>query len=149
MYFVDRNDVEDRLQYIEKLNDIYQTNQSWTTSMEKLALERLVHGWIEAIVDTGNLLIDGYFMRDPGGYADIIDILEDERVMSKDIAAQIHHLIKQRSLIVRELTQIDHQKLFEDTKQSWGAVQAFPELVRSYMREETSANAFKNNPQQI
>ena len=37
---------------------------------------------IESIIDVGNTMIDGFIMRDPGGYEDIIDIMEDEKVIT-------------------------------------------------------------------
>ena len=31
-------------------------------------------------------MIDGFIMRDPGSYEDIIDIMEDERVITTEMA---------------------------------------------------------------
>ena len=47
----------------------------------KKALERIVHLLVECILDTGNDMIDGFIMRDPGSYDDIMDILVDEKVV--------------------------------------------------------------------
>ena len=52
---------------------------------EKLALERVNYLLIESIIDVGNSMIDGFIMRDPGSYEDIIDILVDEKVMERRI----------------------------------------------------------------
>ena len=35
---------------------------------------------MESMMDVGNLMIDGFIMRDPGSYEDIIDILVDEKL---------------------------------------------------------------------
>ena len=35
------------------------------------------------MMDVGNLMIDGFIMRDPGSYEDIIDILIDEKVITQ------------------------------------------------------------------
>ena len=56
---------------------------SWNTEIEKKALERIVHLLIENVLDVGNAMIDGFIMRDPGSYDDIIDILVDEKVVKK------------------------------------------------------------------
>ena len=49
--------------------------------------ERLVHVAIECLADIGNVLIDALLMRDPASYVDIIDVLRDEEVVSRDTAA--------------------------------------------------------------
>ena len=33
-------------------------------------------------------MIDGFIMRDPGGYEDIIDIMEDEKVITKEMSVR-------------------------------------------------------------
>ncbi|MCG6197821.1 DUF86 domain-containing protein, partial [Anoxybacillus sp. LAT_38] len=50
------------------------------------AMERALHLSIEAVIDVGNALIDGFIMRDPGSYSDIVEILRDERVISDEQA---------------------------------------------------------------
>lgn len=40
------------------------------------------------MLDVGNAVIDGFIMRDPGSYEDIIDILQDEKVISEEKAMQ-------------------------------------------------------------
>ncbi|TDQ40441.1 uncharacterized protein YutE (UPF0331/DUF86 family) [Aureibacillus halotolerans] len=143
MYFVDRTLIEEQLTYIERLNDIYRTQRSWVSDIDQLAFERMVQGWIEAVVDTGNLLIDGYFMRDPGSYEDIIAIMEDEQVVSKKESQQLLKLLEQRGHVVRQFYRIDSVTLQETVKASWEALQSFPEAVRSFMKQETSVHAFK------
>lgn len=68
------------MQFIEHLLKEYKELKV-DSYQEKLALERLVQLLIESIIDVGNMMIDGFIMRDPGSYEDIIDILEDEKVI--------------------------------------------------------------------
>ena len=49
----------------------------------QLALERMVQISIDSVLDVGNAMIDGFIMRDPGSYEDIIDILLDEKVITE------------------------------------------------------------------
>src|SRR5699024_12767863 len=80
MYFVDREKIEQILQYIDEL--LYEFHQhSFNSSLGKLGLERIVHMLIESTLDVGNMMIDVFIMRDPGSYEDIIDILVDEKVI--------------------------------------------------------------------
>ncbi|HLR71218.1 MAG TPA: HepT-like ribonuclease domain-containing protein, partial [Pseudogracilibacillus sp.] len=80
MYFVDRSRIEKTLAYMEDvLNEL--KNVRISSFSEKLGLERIVHVLIESVLDVGNMMIDGFIMRDPGSYEDIIDILVDEEVI--------------------------------------------------------------------
>ena len=38
-------------------------------------------------------MIDGFIMRDPGSYDDIIDIMEDEKVISSEMADPLKKVI--------------------------------------------------------
>ena len=80
MYFVDREKIERTLQYLEKQIHLFRVQQEWTTPIEKAALERVSQMMIESVLDVGNSMIDGFIMRDPGSYEDIIDILSDDTV---------------------------------------------------------------------
>ena len=41
-------------------------------------------------------MIDGFIMRDPGSYEDIIDIMEDERVITTEMAVPLKKVIELR-----------------------------------------------------
>lgn len=82
MYFVDRKRIEQVLTYMEEVTQFLEVEPLQTDKKSGLALERAVAVLIESIIDVGNQLIDGFIMRDPGGYEDIIDILEDENVIT-------------------------------------------------------------------
>jgi len=80
VYFVDRNKITTNLQYLDKLLAIFEAEENWLQSdITKLAVERIGHNVMESMMDVGNLMIDGFIMRDPGSYEDIIDILIDEK----------------------------------------------------------------------
>ena len=81
MYFVDRHKIENTLNFLEEELRLYQMQEEWTSDVEKKALERIGHTLIECILDIGNDMIDGFIMRDPGSYDDIMDILTDEKVV--------------------------------------------------------------------
>ncbi|MDA6082861.1 DUF86 domain-containing protein, partial [Escherichia coli] len=84
--FVDREKIEDTLSYLEQQISLFEEVKEWTSPIEKAALERIAQIMIEAILDTGNTMIDGFIMRDPGSYDDIVDILDDEKVISKEMS---------------------------------------------------------------
>src|SRR5690625_3587145 len=103
MYFVDRNQIEKALSHIEELLALYKKESNWNEDLiHSLALTRLSHDIIEAIIDVGNTMIDGFIMRDPGSYEDIIDIMDDEKVITPAMTDPIKKVIELRQMIVRE-----------------------------------------------
>src|SRR5690625_619114 len=83
MYFVNRSEIEAILKNMDELLNEVKEQNTFSTPLDQLGLERLVHVLIESILDVGNMMIDGFIMRDPGSYHDIIDILIDEKVLPK------------------------------------------------------------------
>ena len=62
---------------------------------------------IESIIDVGNTMIDGFIMRDPGSYDDIIDIMDDEKVITPEMSQPLKNVIGLRTMIVREFINVD------------------------------------------
>ena len=75
MYFVDRKKIEQMLVCLERATSTFQEKKIYETEFEFYALERIAHLMIDCVLDVGNAMIDGFIMRDPGSYEDIIDIL--------------------------------------------------------------------------
>lgn len=83
MYFVDRSKIEKTLGFFEHQLALFDSQTDWQSEIGELALQRIGHLLIECILDTGNDMIDGFIMRDPGSYDDIMDILVDEKVVTE------------------------------------------------------------------
>lgn len=145
MYFVDRELMEQRLHYIEQLAGLFRAQGKWESPLEKAALERIAHMTVEAVLDVGNAMIDGFIMRDPGSYEDIIDILLDEKVIDEPISANLKVLVSLRKQLVQYYTAIGHEQLTADFAAILDGVEAFPGLVRAYLINELGpVSAFKN-----
>ncbi len=145
MYFIDREKIESMLAYIEFLTSLFQDNKEWEDPLQKLALERIGHTMIESILDVGNAMIDGFIMRDPGSYEDIIDILEDELVIHKDHASSLKKLISFRKILVQEYSFVNHSILAQTLTLEIESVMAFPQNVRNYLQNELGpVTAFKS-----
>ncbi|MFC5711180.1 DUF86 domain-containing protein [Thalassorhabdus alkalitolerans] len=136
MYFVDRNQIENNLIYIEELRQVFQSNTLTDSEVGKLALERITHGFIEAFIDVGNQMIDGFIMRDPGSYEDILDILNDEKVIPENEAESFKEVIRLRKDLVSSYTKIDHHHFQQVLEKNIEVVHAFPGHVRSYLEKE-------------
>ncbi|MGY4689072.1 type VII toxin-antitoxin system HepT family RNase toxin [Salibacterium sp. K-3] len=136
MYFVDRKKIEEILTYMETLTEAFKTLEKVDSRMEKLAVERMAQGWVEAVTDTGNQLIDGFVMRDPGSYEDIIDILEDEKVVPAEEAEGLKAIIGFRRTLLQDYYTIDVQKLYDTLSRHLKALEHFPGRVRGFLEAE-------------
>ena len=145
MYFVNRSEIEQRVAHIDMLLKEIQSQKTFTTTIEKFALERAIHVIIEAMIDVGNSMIDGFIMRDPGSYHDIIDILIDEKVIPSEDEAGYKALINLRQSLVRKYLVIEHDKLVEVMFEHMVLFRKFSEHIRTYLNNELGvANAFSN-----
>lgn len=137
MYFVDQNKISKTLTYMEQLIEIFEKESNWQQSdVTKLALERIAHGLIEGVIDVGNSMIDGFIMRDPGSYDDIIDILEDEKVIRKEQSDPMKKLFTLRPIIVREFMEVDTQQVETLIRETLDELKLFPGQVRDYLTNE-------------
>ncbi len=137
MYFVDRNQISESLNHMENLLELYRNENGWQKDIiHSLALERIANVLIESIIDVGNSMIDGFIMRDPGSYEDIIDIMEDERVITAKMAGPLKQVIELRKMIVREFTKVDVGTIIEVLNASMDELLEFPNKVRHYLENE-------------
>src|SRR5699024_343242 len=95
MYFVNRSKIEKTCYCFDDIIKVLNQESSFTNSvMNKLALERIIHVLVEAMLDTGNMMIDGFIMRDPGSFYVIIDILNDEELFPYESSTSYKSLIE-------------------------------------------------------
>lgn len=142
MYFVDRKKVEATLQFVETLLKEYKTFNV-ESNKDKLALERLSQLLIESVIDVGNMMIDGFIMRDPGSYEDIIDILEDERVIPDTESVPYKEVIALRKMLVKDYLHINHEVVQQVLNKNYTILEQFTTRIREYLNNEIGvANAF-------
>ncbi|GKU83198.1 DUF86 domain-containing protein [Niallia sp. NCCP-28] len=145
MYFVDRKKIEAQLHYLDNQIILLENQSNWNTLMEKAALERITHMMLEVVLDVGNSMIDGFIMRDPGSYEDIVDILEDEKVYSEKIAAELKQLLLYRKKLVHDYLNIDHQELYDAFAARVQTLKEFIVAIHDYLLNELGpVTAFKN-----
>ncbi|MFS0576532.1 DUF86 domain-containing protein [Sporosarcina sp. 179-K 3D1 HS] len=137
MYFIDRKRISGTLEKMESVLILYKSGNGWVEDeIHTLALERIAHVIIESIIDVGNSMIDGFIMRDPGSYEDIIDIMEDEQVITNEMAQPLKQVIDLRKMIVREFTEVDHRKIDGVLTVTIESLQEFPSRVLHYLENE-------------
>lgn len=144
MYFVDREQIQATLQFLNRQIEFFESRQVWESPLEHAALERVAHTMIEAILDVGNAMIDGFIMRDPGSYEDIIDILIDEKVVTADMGASFKKIVLYRKMLVQNYTAVDHASLKESFANELPELKLFSDKVLEYLQNELGpVSAFK------
>lgn len=137
MYFVDRKKIALTLAHMNQLLNLIEKKKDWQADeVSKLAFERIGHNIIESIIDVGNSMIDGFIMRDPGGYDDIIDILTDEKVITKEMDGPLKEVISFRKVLVRQFYEVDHANLQEVLTRNKQYLKQFPTAVETYLVDE-------------
>ncbi|PFN07902.1 DUF86 domain-containing protein [Bacillus cereus] len=136
MYFVDRKKIEQMLTCLEQAVDTFQEKQQYETPFEYYALERMSHLIMDCILDVGNAMIDGFIMRDPGSYEDIIDILMDEKVISDEEGKGIKEVILLRKMLMQDYIQMNHEELYTTIHRQIAVVQKYPANIRRYLEKE-------------
>jgi uncharacterized protein YutE (UPF0331/DUF86 family) len=145
MYFVDREKIEKTLQFLQENIEIIESQKAWTTVIEKKAIERIGQTIIESILDVGNSMIDGFIMRDPGSFEDIIDILEDEKVVTVNDAVSLRKVIKLRKNVVLEYLSVEHDLLIETLMNELETIKAYAPAINQYLANELGpVSAFRN-----
>ncbi|MCD5325161.1 MULTISPECIES: DUF86 domain-containing protein [Pontibacillus] len=145
MYFVDRSKIEETLQHLDFLIGVYE-RQSFEGETGALALERLAQMSIESVIDVGNMMIDGFIMRDPGSYNDIIDILMDEKVIPKEDEDCYKTLIALRKPLIQDYVNIEPETIHQTLEKSKAAIGHYSEHVRYYLNNELGpVSAFSNS----
>jgi uncharacterized protein YutE (UPF0331/DUF86 family) len=135
MYFVNRQKIEETVVCYETAlrQNKEITGDPVTTA---LAMERIGFLVIESVIDIGNSMIDGFIMRDPGSYEDIILILEDEKVIDGPLATSLKKLVALRTLIVRSFTQSSMAEIRAILETEEAELRRFPEAIRRYIETE-------------
>src|SRR5690606_3837488 len=111
-------------------------NVQWDSLKDQLALERLALGAIEAVIDVGNSMIDGFIMRDPGSYEDIIDILVDEKVITEEMDQPLKKLVGLRKMLVREFIAVDHEEITRVMDAHLDSLKQFGPKVAQHLAHE-------------
>ncbi|MFD1413480.1 DUF86 domain-containing protein [Oceanobacillus jeddahense] len=144
MYFVDQEKISQTLTFMNNILDTLKKHP-YNTQIEYLALERMAHVFIEGVLDVGNMMIDGFIMRDPGSYEDIIDILVDEKVIPAEEETVYKALILWRKSLVHEYQEIEHKSLEQFFMENLNIFTHFSEWIHTYLKNELGvAHAFSN-----
>ena len=69
VYDVNVKQIKNQLNYLAQCQEVLRRIHPESTGLtEKFAVERALHLAVECMIDIGSVMIDGFIMRDPGGY---------------------------------------------------------------------------------
>lgn len=138
MYYVNRDNIRSRLDCIPEVAEALSgAAASWQgTLMQGLAQERALHLAIEIVTDVGNALIDGFIMRDPSSYEDIIEIIATESVITHEVAEPLRRLVALRKNLVQEYHNWPRSEFHPLSGEMPSVLQAFTSQVQAYLHQE-------------
>ncbi|MCJ1656820.1 DUF86 domain-containing protein [Staphylococcus sp. NRL 16/872] len=131
MYFVDKDKLKLKLEYLNQLTKDYESSKS-----NHYAFERIAQMLIESSVDIGNMIIDGFILRDPGNYKDVIDILELEGVITKETQQHINETVEVRKQFAHNYTDLDSDALQPLFDQALPYYERFIQEVMQFLEKE-------------
>ncbi len=140
MFYADSDKLNRLLGYLPELGGIageLVTRWHEEDRLLEAALERIVHLALEAVTDVGGLLIDGFILRDPGSYADMMDILLDEGVIGPTRHGIMTRLVETRKMLVQDYLTPDRQLLLDMARTLPEELAGFAEDVRHFAGRET------------
>ena len=145
MYFVDRKKIEQTLQFLEQTMAVFSAKEEYVQQIDQYALERMAQLMIDCILDVGNAIIDGFIMRDPGSYGDIIDILVDEKVVQLKEGEGLKEIVRLRKMLVQDYISVQHEQVIAALQEQRAVIEAYPSHVRRYLEQELGpVSAFTN-----
>ena len=142
MYQVNREKISEILNFMNNTLEIIKPLTTLTQEefiqdqIIVLATERALHSSMEAILDVGNHIIDGFIMRDPGSYTDIIEILRDEKVLPEESAQQFKDFITFRKDLVNEYTTTVPEVVYDVFVRYFTLLTTFENHVQAYLHKE-------------
>lgn len=138
MYFVNKEQLNTKLNYLQQLIQDYPNNKD-----NHYAFERIAQMFIESAVDIGNMIIDGFILRDPGNYKDVIDILALEKVISKETQHQINQTVDVRKQFVHYYDELHTNTLIPIFDEALPFYQNYiDEVIRFLENENVPITAF-------
>ncbi|BAH45772.1 conserved hypothetical protein [Brevibacillus brevis NBRC 100599] len=142
MYDVNTKRIDQVLEHMSRMLDLLDklsergAKEVLADKVAVAAMERALHLSIEGIVDVGNALIDGFIMRDPGSYSDIVEILRDEQVITDEQALILTRVTDFRKHLVNDYTSVPINEMYSLVEEATSAIRQFEPQVRAFLKKE-------------
>lgn len=91
---------------------------------------------IEACIDIANHIISAEGYRRAEEYADMFEILRENRVISKNLASNLGDMASFRNLLVHRYGEVDNIRVLEVVKSDLGDILEFEKAVEGFISEK-------------
>jgi uncharacterized protein YutE (UPF0331/DUF86 family) len=144
MYLVDQNKLREVLSFFEQFIDRGQLIQSvihrpmdeQERFLTLLACERYLHICFQLFTDIASIVIDGFIMRDPGSYEDMVNILADEQAINKEMADLIKELVAYYRITSKDYRNVNEQLVLDTFKRIYPDIRTFSDQMRDFIQKE-------------
>lgn len=97
--------------------------------------ERYLQLAIECVLDVGNMLIVSLDLRKPSDKQEIIDVLEEGKVVSSLLATRLSGIARFRNLLVHEYVKIDRAKVYNILKDKIADFEVYMLAITRYLKK--------------
>lgn len=119
---------------LRKLSEIQRDNQSLSqyrlSWKDKDAAERNIQKIIEAIIDTGKMLISENQFREPGTYKEVFLILHDNGLFPGELLPLIDKMIGMRNILVHSYDRIDDAIIYTVLQKNLSDMKIIADLLK-------------------
>jgi uncharacterized protein YutE (UPF0331/DUF86 family) len=98
--------------------------------------ERYLQLAIECILDIGNMLIISFDLRKPSDRQEIIDILEEGKIIPSLLATRLSGIAGFRNLLIHEYVKIDREKVYQILKNRIPDITAFAKGITHFLKKK-------------
>lgn len=135
-----KNNVTQQLASLSVLSEWLKQLATKTDNWEQdftliLAAERALHLTSELMTDVGNLVIDAFVMRDPGGYADIIRVLVEEGALRTEWFVGIAQLFDFRTKLLRDFSTVTSEEVVQAVRQYAPLLDEFGDDIFAFLNQ--------------
>ena len=96
---------------------------------DELAAKQALLESIEACVDIANHIIAVEGLRRPVDYKDVFKILEEKKLVEKELSFKLQEMAKFRNLLVHRYAEVETKKLFKIMKENIKDIKDFVHLI--------------------
>jgi uncharacterized protein YutE (UPF0331/DUF86 family) len=134
---LDKRMIQLRIDVIERnlkeIENIAKEKQEKISYRDELALKHALLECIEACIDISNHIISVKGFRRPMDYSDVFIVLEENKIISKNLSCRLQEMAKFRNVLVHRYALVDRRKLFKIVKEDIKDVVEFVKVVLKYI----------------
>lgn len=124
--------------YLKILKELQKINKSaFISDYHYYGLaERYLQLAIECILDVGNMLIVSFDLRKPSDRQEIIDILEEGKILSSLLTTRLSGIASFRNLLVHEYVKINREMVYKILKERILDLEDFAKEITKYLKKQ-------------